>query len=101
MLSKVEQDILKAARQAIIAGRNKYLCCAIDGVRLYGVSYRESRAAKNRLTRYISRSLDGHITLGTWLKSKRMYHKWGAEYRQIKARVAWVDWMLGEEFNLD
>jgi hypothetical protein len=98
VLSELERKLLNLARSAIRAGREKFVCYAIDNARISErvATYHELWEAKNRLRQYISRSLNYRGTLGNWLAAKNR-NSWMDSELQRKARIAWITWMLGEE----
>jgi hypothetical protein len=98
-LTDIERRILETARDAIRSGRNTYVCVAIDKA-VIPRKYDQVRSAKGRLRRYVERSLAGHLTLDGWLSANKRT-SWRTKARKRKARIAWISWMLGEDFNLD
>jgi hypothetical protein len=98
-LTDIERRILETARDDIRSGRNTYVCFAIDKA-VIPRKYDQVRSAKGRLIRYVERSLAGHLTLDGWLSANKRT-SWRTKARKRKARIAWISWMLGEDFNLD
>lgn len=95
-LSDVERNILLQARDAVRKCEHTFICYAIDKAYVYGDQV-EVRKAKTRLLWYIHTALGVNATLGGWLAKKYGNH-WFNDYDlQRKARIAWIDWMLGEE----
>lgn len=96
-LSDVERNILIQARDAVRKCEHTFICYAIDKAEASGYRLDEVRKAKTRLLWYIHNALGVNATLGGWLAKKYGNH-WFNDYDlQRKARIAWIDWILGEE----
>lgn len=97
-LTAIERKLLETVRTAISRSQQKYVCVAIEWANVEG-SKAEITKAKKRLILYIDGLLDGHMTLGSWMRANRK-SDW-ADHLQRAARVDWITWMLGEEVQLD
>lgn len=98
-LSSLERRILVVARLMIEGGKETFLCHAIKKAYLDEVADEEVLEAKGRLLDYIKSMLDGSMTLGTWLTAKFPQENWCFDYNlQRTIRVAWVSWILEEDF---
>ena len=100
-LTVIERKLLEGARKLIQAGEQTYICYALDKVHIITYDPAKLAAAKSRLCGYISESLQGHGTLGSYLSSTCRQLFYPTDDLQRKARVQWINWMLGEpvEFN--
>lgn len=95
-LNDVERSILIQARDAVRKCEHTFICYAIDKAYVYG-EQDQVRSAKTRLLGYVHNALGVNATLGGWLAHRYGDH-WYYDYDlQRKARLAWIDWMLGEE----
>lgn len=102
-LSKIERALLKNARTLIATQQERYICLALAtaamsaGYRLISAGRRaeaeETHAAGERLRHYIANALDGYSSLDAWYVT----HSLPSTAAALRAaRLAWIDWMLGE-----
>jgi hypothetical protein len=99
-LTVIERKILEAARTAISKQHQSYVCLAIKWATVEGNKAKVA-IAKRRLTCYVDGLLEGHLTLGDWLRSKCNGDWQKFDHLPRALRVAWITWMLGEPVVID
>jgi hypothetical protein len=100
-LTVIERKLLEGARTLIQEGKQKYICYALDKVSVRTYDPGKLTAAMSRLCDYISTSLKGFATLGYYLSSTNNQLFYPTDDLQRKARVQWINWMLGEPVKFD
>jgi hypothetical protein len=100
-LTVIERKLLEGARTLIQDGSQTYICYALDKVRVIPYDPHKLISARSRLCDYISESLQGHGTLGSYLSSTNDQLFYPTDDLQRKARVQWINWMLGEPVEFD
>lgn len=81
--------LLRAARERIKSGENRYICDAINAV--------DPDGDASALRRWISNLIDGEFSYYEWMLENHpaIYAQMGDDDFR-KARLQWVDWMIAE-----
>jgi len=89
-LSKIERELLIAARELIESGEEFYICLAIVTAAVHRGYY--CMAVEVRLSRYIRDALAPHVYLENWQRA----NGYDAQRTVRLDRLAWIDWMLDQ-----
>jgi hypothetical protein len=101
-LSLVERKLLRRALHALQEEQEHYICDAINGAHVPAEDETSVQNAKIRLCDFIQTHLFPSATLGGWIvhQSPRGRHYVPTAEALREARIAWVKWMLEEDYEI-
>lgn len=89
MLTDIERELLKRARQRIKNNRSSYICYALSNE----AQTPEERRAATRLRDFIENQLYPNCSLQGWQEDHGIHR---SQSQRKQDRLNWIDWMLGE-----
>lgn len=97
-LNAIEKQLLRKAREFVCCGRRRGICWALNDASNYFSSDDERyNDACERLGLYIMDQLHPSLYLNSWLANNGFVHIASDINAMRRARIAWIDWMLGKE----